>query len=282
MDTKTKLENAGIEPDPLKDQFFLINEKIINEIVSLAELKDNDVVLEIGAGIGNLTKALAKKAGKIIAFEIDERFKNILSKLPKNVEVHIEDAHEYAKGGGKFKKKKEYNKIVANIPYSIGEWLLHNLAFVEYDKVILLVSSKFAKTLKAHPIFASFYNIEEKTQVSKKDFFPVPRTNSVVIDLIKLPDPAGARDLALFLRQYIYQQEEWKVKNSLREGLITYSHIVFQKQLTKKQAKEIINNTGISETLLEKAPDNPEIYETISKNFDEKLLRSIIKPNHVK
>ncbi len=91
MDIKTQLKKGGIEPDPLRDQFFLTDETIVKKMADLAELKRNDVVLEIGAGTGNITRVLAKKVGKIIAFEIDERFKQILNRLPENVEVHIED-----------------------------------------------------------------------------------------------------------------------------------------------------------------------------------------------
>ena len=70
-----------INPDPLKDQFFLTDDKIIKKIVEFANLERKDVVLEIGAGTGNLTKELAKRAGKVIVFEIDSRFKPFLSKL---------------------------------------------------------------------------------------------------------------------------------------------------------------------------------------------------------
>lgn len=253
----------NIKPNPIKDQFFLEDLSILKKIVGFADLNRDDVVLEVGAGTGNLTKELAKKAGKVIAVEIDPQFKLDLDKMPGNVKVRIEDAHLTAAGGGKFRKKKEYNKIVSNIPYSIGEWFLHNLAFVVYDKCILLVAKKFAKSIKVNPIFSSFYRVEEKLEVPKNKFSPAPKTDSVVIDLIKLPDPIETRNLALYLRQYMYQREEWKAKNALREGLIAYSREVFGKKLTKTLAREIIRNSAISEELLEKQPDNKEIYEAV-------------------
>ena len=72
-------------PDPLRDQFFLTDEKILEKIVGFASIKKTDIVLEVGAGTGNLTEELAKKAKRIITFEIDNRFKPFLEKLPKNV-----------------------------------------------------------------------------------------------------------------------------------------------------------------------------------------------------
>src|SRR5258708_16524722 len=103
-----------ITPDPLKDQFFLTDEKIIQKIIEAAELNKKDVVLEIGAGTGNLTKEIAKKVDHVIAFEIDEQFKSTLNSLPRNVELHIESASNYVELNGKWRKKKEYNKVVSN------------------------------------------------------------------------------------------------------------------------------------------------------------------------
>lgn len=103
MNTKQLLEKQGITPNPLKDQFFLSNQEIINRTVNLAKLTKTDVVLEVGAGTGFLTKEIAKHAGKVIAFEIDPQFKPILAKLPQNVELHFEDAWEYIQLHGKFR-----------------------------------------------------------------------------------------------------------------------------------------------------------------------------------
>ncbi len=76
-----------VVPDPLKDQFFLIDPKVIQKIVEFADLTEKDTVLEIGAGTGNLTREIAKKAGRVITFEIDTRFKTYLEDVPKNVEL---------------------------------------------------------------------------------------------------------------------------------------------------------------------------------------------------
>src|SRR4030042_6867965 len=202
MDIKYILEKHNIVPDPLKDQFFIQDEKIIKKIVNLSDPKRNDIVLEIGAGIGNLTREIAKKVGRVIAFEIDERFKLYLKKLPPNVYVHMQNAWNYIQLHGKFKKNKEYNKVISNLPYSFVEQFLHNLTFLDYDKVILVVPIKFINKIKTHGIFSSFFNAEIKLNIAKEAFYPIPRTNSVVIDLIKLPDPINSKNLRLFLRQY--------------------------------------------------------------------------------
>lgn len=264
MNIQNILKNVGISPDPLKDQFFLTDEAVIKRMVDLAQLSDKDVVLEVGAGPGNLTRELAKYAGKVIAFEVDERFAKILANLPTNVDLRLEDAWEYIQLHGKFWKKKEYNKVVANLPYSFAEKFLHNLTFLNYDKVVLLIPQSLAKKIESNPVFGSFFRVEEKFKVGKNKFYPVPRTDSVVIELIKLPNPILTKNLPLFLKQFMYQDEKVKAKNSLREGLIKYVWLTQNKRLTKKEAKKLLDQSKIDKSLLERQPDNPEIYNQVN------------------
>lgn len=272
MNVKRELDKLGIVPDLEMDQYFLENEKILRKTVEMADVNVSDTILEIGAGVGNLTRKLAQKAGKVIAVEADERFKPLLNKLPGNVEIIYQDAHVYASQGGKFRKKKEFNKVVSNIPYNLAEWLMHNLPFVEYDKFILMIPKKFLWKIEKNPVFSSFYKIGETFEVDKSNFYPQPKTDSVLVDILKLEDPLKSRDLGLFLRQFIYQREEWKTKNSLREGLVTYARLVYKKQLTKKEAKKMIKKSGIPAELLEKTAHQNLIYEKITGSFDEKQL----------
>src|SRR3989344_42785 len=262
------LKNHNINPDPLKDQFFLEDGEIIGKIVEFAELDKDDVVLEIGAGIGNLTAEMAKHAGRVIAFEIDKRFKPMLSKLPENVEMHFESAWNYVQLHGKFRKKKEYNKVVSNPPYSFIEPFLHNLTFLTYDKVILVVPKVFLGTLKGNGVFSSFFNFKILMEVPKEKFYPVPKSNSVVIELIKLPDPLEIKNPGLYLRQYIYQHEGQLVRNSLMEGILKYARLVHSIKVTKNQAREMIIKSGISVNSLEDVPRDSKIYFSIEEKAD--------------
>lgn len=269
MDIQSELNRLKISPDPLRDQFFLTDEKVIRKIVDFAELNENDTVLEVGAGVGNLTTEIAKRAKRVIAFEIDTRFKPFLDKLPQNVEVHYENAWQYVQLHGKFRKKKEYNKVVSNLPYSFVEQFLHNLTFLEYDKVILLVPIKFLNKIDGHDVFGSFFKTKILMKVPKSKFFPVPRTNSVVIDLIKLPDPIENKNPGLFLRQYMYQHEDQLVKNSLMEGIIKYARLVLSINVTKNKAREIVAKKQIDQNLLYQHPNNPEIYDLTGSKFGD-------------
>ena len=258
MNIQKELNRLKIKPDPLKDQFFLTDGEIIKKMIGFAKLSKKDVVLEIGAGNGNLTKEIAVKAGRVISFEIDKKFKPFLEKLPKNVEIHYENAWEYVQLHGKWRKKKEYNKVISSPPYSFIEPFLHNLTFLEYDKVILLVPIKFLKKIDGHDVFGSFFRTKILLKVPKEKFYPIPKTNSVVIDLLKLPDPIKTKNPDLFLRQYIYQHEQQLVKNSLMEGIIKYSRLVYSKNITKNEARKIISKSGIDKKFLEEHPNSPK------------------------
>ncbi|MFZ5932531.1 MAG: rRNA adenine N-6-methyltransferase family protein [Patescibacteria group bacterium] len=269
MNIRAALEKLKIRPDPLKDQFFLTDEAIIKKIADFADLNKNDVVLEVGAGTGNLTAEIAKRAGKVITFEIDKRFKSFLSKLPRNVELHYENAWNYVQCHGKHRQKKEYNKVVSNLPYSFIEPFLHNLTFLDYNKVILLVPHRFLKKTEKWGIFGSFFKLEVLLEVPKEKFYPTPKTNSIVIDLIKLPNPVKTKNPSLFLRQYMYQHEGQLVKNSLMEGIIKYAKLVHSKKVTKNEARKIIVESRVSKERLENHPDTPEIYQEVEKQFRE-------------
>ena len=73
-------------------QYFLINQKIVQELVAAASINKSDVVLEIGAGRGTITKEIAKRADKVLAIEIDKSFKSDLDRMPSNVKIIYEDA----------------------------------------------------------------------------------------------------------------------------------------------------------------------------------------------
>jgi 16S rRNA (adenine1518-N6/adenine1519-N6)-dimethyltransferase len=264
---KEELEKAKIIPDPLKDQFFLTDKKVIEKMIDASELKRTDTVLEIGAGPGNLTKEVAKKAGSVITFEIDERFKPFLSVLPKNVEVHYENAWDYVQMHGKFHHKKNYNKVVANPPYSFIEPFLHNLTFLDYDKVILLVPNRFMKKTEKWGIFGAFFEPKVLLEVPKESFYPIPKTNSYIIDLVKFPDPLETKNLGRFLRQYLYRHEGQLIKNSLMEGLIKYQKIIFNKVMTKNEARKVVSEKGIDQKFLDAKPVKAEIYETVEEKF---------------
>lgn len=121
-----------IKPARSKGQNFLINEKIYDEIVKVAAIDSDDIVLEVGPGLGFLTARLGEKAKKVIAVELDDKLAVYLNMAiaaedVDNVEIVNEDilrfdlASYFKKQGYELKQKY---KIVANLPYNISSVFL--------------------------------------------------------------------------------------------------------------------------------------------------------------
>lgn len=256
-----------INPDPKKDQFILTDQAVLRGIVEAASLRSSDTVLEIGAGPGNLTSLLAERAGKVIAIEKDPGFAPELENMPNNVEVLIQDARSFVSRRGKYMQEKVFNKIVSNLPYSMCEWLLHQLTFIDYDKAILLVPKIFAEKINDNPVFGSFFQAVQLLPVHKSKFSPVPRTDSVLIDLQHLPDPLATSNLGLFLRQHMYQHEAQIPRNALVEGIIRYA-AAKNRKLTKNQARDIIADKKMDQKMLDLVLDyNWDIYGEVGRKF---------------
>lgn len=275
VNIKKLLKDKNIILDVNKDQVFLIDNKIIDDICNSVGLNKNDIVLEIGAGIGNITKQLSKKAGKVIAFEIDKQFKPFLEELSGNVEVYYRNILDYSGFKGKYIKKGEFNKIISSLPYSLCEPILHKLTFYKYDKCILVLPKRFVFKIKTNPIFSSFFKANILFEIEKHKLYPIPNTNSTVIELIKLQSPIKSKDIKLFLKQYLYKHENQKVKNSLREGIIEYYSLVENRKVTKNNVRDIIKKSKISFSLLEETPNNKKIYKSI-EDVESVLLDNII------
>ena len=135
------MTHADITPD-IKlnkelDQYLLSDSYIAIEVRD-AELSPSDIVLEIGAGPGNLTRALAQKAKKVIALELDQRFLPQLIGIPK-AEIVIGDAMKL--------DWPDCDKIVSNIPYSLSSKILLKMLKHKWSEAVIVVQNEFAQKL---------------------------------------------------------------------------------------------------------------------------------------
>ncbi|MBL7206482.1 MAG: hypothetical protein ISS36_02690 [Candidatus Aenigmarchaeota archaeon] len=208
----------------MKDQHFMVDEKILNKIVSVANLKGDETVLEIGAGTGLLTEKLSSEASTVIAVEIDKKFKKDLENI-ENVKVVI--------GNGLEKMKRlKFDKIVANIPYSITEALVQELLFHDFEIAILTVPKRFYYKLKGDSklaIFTELFFVVEFIEiVPKTSFQPIPKTNSFIIKIV----PKKLTSEKEKILKELFLQRDKKLKNALLEALCRV------KKLTKNQARE--------------------------------------------
>ena len=197
---KSLLSRFHIRPDKRLGQNFLLSEEVLDKIVAAAELKLDDTVLEIGPGLGVLTRKLGEKAGLVLAVEKDRKLGAALRKLlknKKNIKIISDDAL--------FLDLTAYNltvnsyKIVANIPYYITGKLLQNFLTTEIKPslMVLLLQKEVAERIVAKPgdmsllaVSVQFYaDAEIVARVSKENFYPVPDVDSAIVRLRILEKP---------------------------------------------------------------------------------------------
>lgn len=175
-------------------QNFLINKNILEKIIKSAEIKPDDVILEVGPGIGTLTQELAKRADKVLAVEKDGAMIKILEKTLagfNNIEVIQGDILR-----SELQLPEKY-KLVANIPYYLTSPLIRKFlenppAGNQPQEIILMLQKEVAQRICSNPpdmsllaVSVQFY-AEAKivANVSKNCFWPSPKIDSAIIKII--------------------------------------------------------------------------------------------------
>lgn len=207
MDILRNLKNSGFTFSKKYGQNFITDEKLLSDIADDAALTRDDVVLEVGAGAGTLTRALAERAGKVIAFEIDRSLEPTLSHTLRdydNVTVIYDDVTQYSEEeldaltGGRY-------KVVANLPYYITTPLL----FMFLDRVnppvslTVMVQKEVAERICANEKKGDYgalsvsvavrADAEITRIVPREKFTPAPNVDSAVVRIV-LRGATGAKD----------------------------------------------------------------------------------------
>jgi len=221
----------NIQPNKKLDQYFLKNEDVLDQEIRLAELTPTDIVLEVGAGPGNLTERIAKHC-KVIAVEKDDRFISVLKKI-KNVDVVNDDILNF------LKEDHEFNKVVSNVPYSISQDIVIGLLTHKTDGIVLIVQKEFAEKMIGKGKLGLFLedcsNVEIVRSVSAKHFTP----KAVESSLVKITQNRIAdMDLWKFLK------DVYRSKNRNAGSIDGCPDELKQKkihQLSLKEIRQIIN-----------------------------------------
>ncbi len=172
----------------LLGQHFLNSNSIAKSIVSEAKITKNDVIFELGTGLGILTPLLCKNAKQVISVDADE-------KLVKNAKSIFSDIDNLVlKSGDGFKKKDSFSIFVSNLPYSKSKEAIEWLAQSSFSHGVIMVQKEFAEKLvaksskqrKAISVIAQHvFEIETLSKVGKNNFSPPPKVDSVILKIIK-------------------------------------------------------------------------------------------------
>lgn len=215
-------------------QNFIIDENIINSIISNSKIDKDTLVLEIGPGAGSLTYKLGLNAKEVVCYEIDTKVKNILEHNLEglnNVKVIYED---FLKANVKEElKKHDYNKlyVVANLPYYITTPIIIKLIEddLNVDKIVVMVQKEVGDRFKAKPgskdysslsIFLNYYyDVRKMLDVSKNVFMPKPNVDSIVVEFTKKEELLTLNNKELFFKliRDSFKQKRKNLRNNLKD-----------------------------------------------------------------
>ena len=207
-DTQFIMKKYKIRANKSLGQNFLINQTVVDTIVESSNITKEDLIIEIGPGLGTLTKKLLEKAGKVICIELDKKMVNILNdrfSLYTNFELFHEDVLK-VKLNKMIKEEKEKNnfksaKIVANLPYYITTPIIMKLLEdrLDLESITVMIQKEVADRLIAIPgqkdtgaiTYSVYYyaTAEGILEVPNDSFIPEPEVISKIIKLTLRKEP---------------------------------------------------------------------------------------------
>ena len=239
IETRDILKKYNISANKKLGQNFLIDDEVIDGIINASNVNKNDLVIEIGPGLGTLTKRLLENSGKVICIELDTRMIGILNdrfKFYNNFEVINEDVLKVnlnklinENKNGELKTAK----IVANLPYYITTPIVMKLLEdnLDIESITVMVQKEVADRLVDVPggkdsgaitYGVNYYTKPEKViDVPNTAFIPAPEVNSSVIKLNVLNKPSVEvknEELLFKIIKMAFMQKRKTLLNGLTNG----------------------------------------------------------------
>ena len=212
-------------------QNFLIDPNIAQLEVNYADIRKDDVVLEVGPGKGILTNLLAKNAKNVIAVEIDNNLiKSLKETLPSNVTLIHNDVLKLD-----FENLPKFNKVVSNLPYQISSPFTFKLLNYSFDLALLVYQKEFAERIIAKPGSKKYsrlsVNVYYKAEcsllriVSRNVFFPIPKVDSAIVKLLPRKTPAFCVKNEEFFKDFVnvmFSHRRKMIKNIIKDMYDSY------------------------------------------------------------
>lgn len=194
----------GVRPTKQRGQNFVIDANTVRRIVRTADVRPDDVVVEVGPGLGSLTLALLEAADRVTAVEIDDVLAaalpaTVAARLPERADrfalVHSDALHITGLPG------PAPTALVANLPYNVAvPVLLHMLArFPTIERTLVMVQSEVADRLAAPPgskvygvpsVKAAWYaHVKRAGAIGRNVFWPAPNVDSGLVSLVRRAEP---------------------------------------------------------------------------------------------
>lgn len=232
QDVQRRLAEADTSPNEKIGQHFLVNEGAIDLLAQT--VNPGGIVIEVGCGVGHVTERLAERAFRLHGIEIDRRYRPLLDKIMgarRNVSVTYGDALRIDFNRMLRGSEADAGQIVASLPYHITEPFIQKVAPLRLASVTLVVGRRYADSIAASVnsgefgrlsiLTATFFDVETQATIQRDGFFPVPRTDSTIIQL----NPREAREVgasrrdAIFRHLFLTSRRNSTLRKGLKEGL---------------------------------------------------------------
>lgn len=250
-------------------QNFLIDNNVINNIISSLDATKDDLIIEIGPGKGALTRLLKNKKALLIAYEIDQELMPILSKLEDDkTKIFNKDILDANLQTDLMNYKYNNLYIIGNLPYYITTPIIKHIINqdIRIHSMIFMVQDEVANRFTARPktrdygsitLYLKYYfNIEKLFKVSKKAFSPVPKVESAVIKFTeRLDKPLVDKDIYFKLINDAFSQKRKTLKNNLKD----YDFNLIKKILEANNLNELVRAEELDE----------EIFIAIAKSLNK-------------
>ena len=274
QETKFIMKKYNIKANKNLGQNFLVSSDAINQIVNSGEIEKDDLIIEIGPGLGTLTKELLERAKKVICVELDNKMVEILNErfsLYDNLEILNQDILKTDLKEIIKKEKNQNNikdvKIIANLPYYITTPIIMKLLEEKLDlkSITVMIQKEVAERLIATPgekntgaiTYTVYYYAEAKkiTEVPNTSFIPEPEVTSEVIRLdIRKKPPVETKNTEMMFKiiKNAFMQRRKTLLNSLTNTKIFKN---------KEEGTKILKTLNLNE--------NIRAEELTLKNFAE-------------
>lgn len=201
VETKRLLRESCIKAKKSLGQHFLIDDTVLHTIIEAAQLSPEDTIVEVGPGLGVLTVELARRAGSIIAVELDTGLASLLNRrLSSTANVRVINADILKVSLPQILGGRRNYKVVANLPYYITSPVLRH--FLEASPkpfmMVVMVQKEVGEAIAAGPGKMSLLAVSLQVYSRPKivayvpahSFYPPPKVDSVILRLDLLPEPA--------------------------------------------------------------------------------------------
>lgn len=236
-----QLKQFRLKTDKKKSQNFIVDNKVLEQVIFFSELKKTDVVLEIGCGTGFLTELLAKKTGKVLAVEKDEKFKKLLKTQlkNKNIKFFFEDILTA--------KIPYFNKCISFPPYHLSKKIVLFLIKKRPQLCVIVFQKEFAEKLFSEPGFWDYSALSVETQhafeiipgpvIKSKSFFPKPKTDSRIVILKRKKRFFSKEKEKRFFKllEEIFRYKNKNIEKALKHAEKSFQNIILPKNIAGKK-----------------------------------------------